>query len=423
MCAMQLINSIEEQSSRENLRQLMHLRSLAVAGQLLTLLVAHGVFRLTLPVAAMLCVVGGLALLNLLSYWRLRQPRPVHISLLFGEMIFDVGALALQVYLSGGIANPFISLFLLQVILGALLLPTVYAWLLMVMTLCGYTALMFMPVKEVALLSPPALYSMGAWVSYALMASLSVWFLTRISRNLKKRDANYAALKQRLAEEEHVVRLGILASGAAHELGTPLSTLSVILNDWQDPSIPVNEKQRREDIALMVTEIGRCKKIVSDILLSAGEVRGEGAARVPLRIFMNGIVDEWSRLRQPGHLSYTYHPAEDIIIASDKIIERMLTSLLDNAFEASPDWIGMSVEREEDLLVIRISDKGEGFRPEILANIGQPDVTTKGAGHGTGLFLTANILRQLSGSFSARNLQEGGAEVTVRIQLSSLEVK
>lgn len=419
---MHLLNSIEQNTNQKHLRQLINLRYLAMAGQMVTILVVFYGMGMPLPIMPMLGVIGFLGALNLASWGALRWHLSVHSLFLFLCMICDVGALAFQVHLSGGPANPFISLFLLQVILGTLLLPTSYAWILMILTLCSYTALLYIPVLHAALPPPPVLYTLGAWITYALTAILSVWFLTRIIRNLKERDYSYARLQQRQAEEDHIVRIGLLASGAAHELGTPLSTLSVILNDWNDPDLPLSEDQRRSDIAIMQAELQRCKKIVSDILISAGEVRGEGAEPMPLQMFMDEVVKKWCSVHPDTTLHYGFHPSTEIMIASDKILEQMLFSIFENAYDVSPGWIGVDVDISADTLQIKVTDHGPGFAPEVMGQFGKPYNSTKGQGHGMGLYLTSNILRQLSGHFAVRNLDKG-AEVMISIPLSSIEVK
>src|SRR6202012_3657680 len=124
-------------------------------------------------------------------------------------------------------------------------------------------------------------YVEGLFICFVLSAGLLVFMITRITRNLRQRDERLAGLRQRAAEEEHIVRMGLLASGAAHELGTPLSTLSVILGDWRGMPGFAADPERLQDIDEMQAQLTRCKSIVSGSLLSAGEERGAtpGAAR------------------------------------------------------------------------------------------------------------------------------------------------
>ncbi|TIW77290.1 MAG: sensor histidine kinase, partial [Mesorhizobium sp.] len=121
-----------------------------------------------------------------------------------------------------------------------------------------------------------ALHLRGMFICFVLAAGLIVIFMTRINRNLRERDAYLADLRQRSAEEDHIVRMGLLASGAAHELGTPLSTISVILSDWRQMQGVKRNRELAEDVAEMQAQIERCKSIVTGILMSSGQARGEG---------------------------------------------------------------------------------------------------------------------------------------------------
>src|SRR6202023_2104357 len=148
------------------------------------------------------------------------------------------------------------------------------------------------------------LHIQGMFICFVLSATLLVLFITRINRNLRGRDAHLARLRQQSAEEDHIVRMGLLASGAAHELGTPLATLSVILNDWQHMPVLKRAPELQHEIAEMQAQVERCKSIVSGILLSSGEVRGEGALRTTIKTFVNELVTEWRAARSPRRFDY-----------------------------------------------------------------------------------------------------------------------
>ncbi len=135
-------------------------------------------------------------------------------------------------------------------------------------------------------------------VCFALDAALLVFFVTRINRNLRERDARLATLRQRAAEEDHIVRIGLLASGAAHELGTPLATLSVILGDWRRMPVLAADPELVGEIDAMEAEVQRCKAILTGILVSAGEARGESAALTTLHTFLDDFVEDWREARR-----------------------------------------------------------------------------------------------------------------------------
>ncbi|RUW86863.1 HAMP domain-containing histidine kinase, partial [Mesorhizobium sp. M8A.F.Ca.ET.059.01.1.1] len=330
--------------------------------------------------------------LNIFSLLVLRGTRPISNTQLFVALIFDMAALTTQLYLSGGASNPFVSLYLLQITLGAALLTPRFTWILVAAASACFVFLIFL-FQPIAiphhggsdLLS---LHIRGMFICFVLAAGLIVIFMTRINRNLRERDAYLADLRQRSAEEDHIVRMGLLASGAAHELGTPLATISVILSDWRQMRTITRNRELAADMAEMQAQIERCKRIVSGILMSSGQARGEGTIRTTIRGFLDDLVEEWRISRQPFKLEYKNDFDPDEQIVSDTALKQVIFNLFDNAQEASQDWVGVTAERQGDKLVISVRDRGPGFDEGILAALGQPYMSSKGRpGGGLGLFL------------------------------------
>src|SRR5690606_8593892 len=217
------------------------------------------------------------------------------------------------------------------------------------------------------------------------------------------------------------VRMGLLASGAAHELSTPLATMAVILGDWRRmPALEV-APEVQEDMEEMQRQVTRCKSIVTGILLSAGEARGEAPEEPTVSGFLDELVAEWRSTRTPRHFEYHNNFGDDLPIVSDEALKQTLCNVLDNALEASPQWIRLKVSRAQDALVLAISDAGPGFPEEMLENIGKPYQSTKNkAGGGLGLFLVVNVIRTLGGTVAARNT-DSGAVVTLTLPLAALK--
>ncbi|MDX1802546.1 MAG: ATP-binding protein [Alcanivorax sp.] len=408
------------------MQQLIQLRWIAVLGQLVTILIAHYGFGIELPMNAMLAVLLGLTLFNGASLLRLQLRRDIANAELFVALLVDVAMLTAQLYLSGGTSNPFIFLYLLQVVLGAMLLEAWSAWIVFVTTTICFIWLAFagrplvLPMDHGRGLA--SIYIQGMLVSFVLNATLLVIFINRITRNRRARDARLAQLRQRAAEEEHIVRMGLLASGAAHELGTPLATLAVILGDWRHMEAFTSDPDLLQEIDEMQTQVKRCKSIVSGILLSAGEARGESSEETTVREFLDELVEEWQLTRPVDGFNYVNHfGQDDLHIVSDSVLKQTICNVLDNALEASPQWVGLEVEREGDNLVLSVLDSGPGFADEMIERLGQPYQSSKGRpGSGLGLFLVINVIRTLGGGVSARNRSDGGAEVRLSLPLTAI---
>jgi two-component system sensor histidine kinase RegB len=425
--------SIQDITKRKNLLLLVALRWIAVAGQIAAIFVAQAWLSIPLPLVQMGYVLLFLVALNLVSLTVMRRRDVIDDRLVFLTLLLDVAALTGQLYLSGGAVNPFVSLFLLQVIIGAVLLPTSYVWALTsVAGLCFLWLIRFYrPMDLSAYGIGPALsqssflglHLYGIFLCFLLSAGLTVLFVTRITANLRDRDRLLSDLQQRSVEEGHIVRMGLLASGAAHELGTPLATLSVILNDWEHMSAIGGDPAISPDLSEMRGALARCKDIVSGILLAAGEARGEDAVRTTLPIFITDVIEQWRLTRSPMEFEASVEIERDIPIVAETVVRQTMLNMLDNALEASPGWVGVTARLEGADMIITVRDRGDGFSPEILANLGKPYQSTKGRpGSGLGLFLVVNVLRKLGGSLTVRNLAGGGASVEMSLPVASLEI-
>jgi two-component system sensor histidine kinase RegB len=414
-------------TARKNLIQLAQLRWIAVAGQLGTIAFVELILRIQLPLVQMGAVLAVFVAGNLLFFLRLRLwGADVTNHGLFLALGFDAVILTALLSLSGGPTNPFTSLYLLQVCLGAVLLD---GWAVWAMIGVAAACIFVLSQAYVPLRPPPhgpdllSLYIGGALVSLAMNAVLIVTFISRINANLQARDQRLAALRQRAVEDDHIVRMGLLASGAAHELGTPLATLAVILGDWRRMPKLAKDPELAGEIEDMRAEVARCKAIVTGVLLSAGEARGEAASVSSLRSYLGDLFEEWKARRAPAFAQYEDDLAADPMIVADSALKQALVNLLDNAFEASPEAVWMFARLQDGLLRLRVRDAGAGFPPEMLTALGRPYQSTKGRpGGGIGLFLVMSVVRQLDGRVEARNLYGGGAEVEISLPLSTLAI-
>ena len=428
MAAMAGANSLHEATGLANMHQLIQLRWIAVVGQVATIGAAHFLYGIGLPLEHMAAVIAFLVVFNIASHLRWRSRGEVTNDELFLALLVDVGMLTVQLYLSGGATNPFTFLYLLQVTLGAVLLRPWSVWTMVAVTVVcvGGLALFGRPLSlppdhDRGLYSP---YIQGMLVCFALNAGLLVIFITRIGQNLRDRDSRLADLRDRAVEEEHVVRIGLMASGAAHELGTPLATLAVILGDWRRMPAFRQDPELLQEVGEMQAQVQRCKTILSGILLAAGEARGESSRQTTINTFIDDLVSEWRETRSVTAFAYRNRLLQDLPMVSDTAFKQMVCNVLDNAFEASPGRIELDATLESGNLMLTVTDDGPGFAADVLRQLGKPYNTTKGRpGGGLGLFLAVNVARTLGGRVTAGNRPEGGAVVVITLPLAAITLK
>lgn len=415
-------------TNRKNMILLIQLRWIAVIGQIVTIAVVKLTLGIALPMAAMSVVLVALAGLNLASLGWFKNRLEATNRELFVALMLDVAALSAQLYLSGGDTNPFTFLYLLQVTLAAILLDFISTAAVAVTACVGFAALttyyrpLVLPEAFGATLF--RLHIIGMFVCFVLDAGLLVVFTTRITHNLRERDARLAALRQQAAEHDHIVRMGLLASGAAHELGTPLSSLSVILNDWRRMQSLAAFPLMLEEVDEMQDAVKRCKAIVTGILLSAGEARGDAPTITTVYALLDEIVEEWRVRRAARSLTFDNRFGPDLPIVSDTALKQSIFNVLDNAFEASNESVLLRILRRGNDLILQVSDDGPGFTRTMLEQIGKPYHSSKGRlGGGLGLFLVVNVVRKLGGRVEARNRPSGGAQVTIVLPLDTLAIE
>jgi len=427
MRSLTLAMGASDTAGHKNMLYLIRLRWIAVLGQITTISGVTLGLGLHLPLPHMLGVLACLIAFNIGSHLRWHENPIVTNQEMFLALLVDVASLTAQLHFSGGTTNPFASLYLLQVILSAVLLDAWAAWTTVAITAAclGGLALFSKPLPQ--LLENPDdfahLYVEGMLIGFLLNAGLLVILIKRITGNLRERDARLANMRQRAAEEEHIVRMGLLASGAAHELGTPMATMSVLLGDWLRMPEFADHATLQEEIHEMQTQLQRCKTIVTGILLSAGETRGESSAKTTLRAFLDDLLDEWRENRPVVEFVYNDELPNDIPVVFESALKQTIFNLLDNALEASPQWVRLVASIEDGVLKLAVSDRGPGFAAPMLAQFGKPYQSSKGRpGSGLGLFLVVNVARTLGGSVEARNLDRG-AEVELRLPLSAIALE
>ncbi|MDX2082689.1 MAG: ATP-binding protein [Rickettsiales bacterium] len=418
--------TISQNINRKNLIQLLLLRSIAIIGQIATILFVHFFLKISLPLTPMFLVIFILAVINLFSFYRYQTKKNISDKNLFCQVLLDVFSLTAQLYFSGGISNPFISLFLLQVIIGAILLSRIYSWLIGVITiLCyGWLSFNYHQLDEFHHHLDHGdffnLHLQGMLISYIFAAILLLIFVTKIIKNLKERDKQIGQLKQQAIEKEQVVKMGLFATSAAHELSTPLSTISVILADWKKMQLA---QDLIADVELAEAQLLRCKKILSEILSSSKKTRLENAQATSLKKAFDSLIKDWSELRLPKNLHYEFIGKSDkkIILTSDLALA--FFNIFDNALEESPQSVSIFVNVINDFLKITVEDQGKGFSDYILNHIGHiaaTNFTTKNGNNGIGLFLAINTVATIGGNLELSNKKNGGAKVEITIPIKNL---
>lgn len=430
--------------SANNLKRLFVLRNIEVAGQATAVGIAAKWLDMSLPLMPMGAIIAALACLNLLTWLRLGKPWPVTDHELFLQLLADLAALAGLLYFSGGSTNPFVSLFLLPLTLAAAVLPWMHTWAMTALAVGCYSLLLFhfVPLPQPGVILPFTdaavcfadgssmvhgtgngfeLHVLGMWFNFVVSAALIAFFVVRMAQSIRDRDRLLAGAREATLRDERIVALGTLAAGAAHELGTPLSTMAVITKELQQEY--AQNPNLMEDLGILRDQVTACKRILSNLLASANQARGENANPLPLDAFLEQLLDKW-RLMRPGVPLDAHwrgeHPAPAIL--ADQTLHQALMNLLNNAADASPEAVELEGRWDGQSLTVEILDRGPGLSPEAMHHAGKPFFTTKGPGQGIGigLFLANATVERFGGMVHLFNREGGGTVTRVVLPLARL---
>jgi two-component system sensor histidine kinase RegB len=348
-------------------------------------------------------------------------------------LAFDIAELAVLLFLTGGLQNPFAFMFLGPVLLSATALPPRFTLLLGGFAVACATILVFvhypLPWDSNDPLQLPPIYMMGVWLCILLaigFIGVYAWQITEESRQLS--DA-LAATELVLAHEQHLSQLDGLAAAAAHELGTPLSTISVIAKELERAIAP--NAPHGDDVRLLREQATRCRDILAKLTeLSAG---GEPFDRMPLTALIEEVVAPHRNFGVTIEVNALSDRATEPVGARNPAILYGLSNLLENAVDFARARVAVNAHWSEDFVTVAISDDGPGFAPEILARIGEPYVTSrrrhqndtpeKPAGLGLGFFIAKTLLERSGAtlSFENRPVPERGAVVRLSWSRSDFE--
>lgn len=393
-------------------RWLIRLRWGAIAGMAITIVVAHRWVD-GLRIEALFAVLLAIAASNL--GWMTLVYRSLPISprrYVEAQLVADVLCLALVLWFAGGISNPFAAFMVLQIALGGLLCTP--------RATIGIAAVTIVLVGALAFAEPlPRLSSRleiaAAVVSLSSLAGLIAAFVAIYARRLD-------VLRQESARNEKLAVLGRLVGAMSHELNTPLATIQLLSKDLERFGGDMSTGEAHEIVRGVVEQAERANSVI-------GLVRGHvGPDQMVERVELSSFVEtfareELERLAFKGAVAFELEPPIDAPVMRRALVQ-VLANVLRNAAEASilrrNPRIVVAVKRVDGHAEVSVTDHGPGFRPEVLARLGEPFQTTKSreGGMGLGLYVSARLARQMGSTLKVQSVPRGGARVSLTVDLA-----
>lgn len=375
--------------------------------------------------------VGLYSLAWLLTQLRLSKAWPVSDYEYFFQLLIDILLISLLLYFSGGASNPFISYYLVPLSIAAAILPWRLTWLIAAISLTSYSFMLFyyQPFPSAA---PPAHHHsqefnqhvLGMWLNFAISSLLITYFVVKMANTLREKETQLMAQREETLRDEQILAVATLAAGTAHELGTPLSTMLLLVDELEQAY--QQDELLHEDLLLLQQQLNYCRETLANLVNTAEtHSKKQREAKEP-NAFMQRLLAHWQVLRPQANVQFSNNrAASDSRLLTDSTLEQAILNVLNNAADANPKDIQISLGGDETHLTIHIHDQGPGIELAVAERIGKPFISNKGEelglGLGLGLFLTHATIQRYNGRIEIYNHPQGGAvaEITLPLQLGN----
>lgn len=424
---------------------LVKLRWVAIVGQLATIAFVSQSFGISIATTPLIGALALTAVTNVvLGVWMRREIAEPSIShrgagfVIAGVMLLDLFVLTFMLYVSGGPTNPFVVFYFVNLALAGVLLEPAAAWLLQVVACLGM-ALLFWRHWQVPVLSDPQrlstmsstgelpLAAVGDFVAFVAASSVIVAFMTRLTSQLRSSQQARRRAEELRARSEKLEALGTLAAGAAHELATPLSTIAVVATEVERAIIQQRgsgkdvPQEVAADLALVRSELQRCRNILNRMSIDSGQLIGETPVRTTVSQLIDTVIEG---LASDERVTFSARggAGEQPLQAPRVALSQALRGLVQNGLDADlQTHVAIIVEPAasdaEQGVRILITDQGPGMTQDVLSRAGEPFFTTKepGQGMGLGLFLARSVIERLGGELRLESNEGQGTRVVVEL--------
>ncbi|MDK8462154.1 ATP-binding protein [Marinobacter sp. SS13-12] len=391
---------------QQSARYLLGMRLTLVVLQLIAIGVAEAMVTLAHRTEALiLCLVYAVvATLGWLWFTR-RPPRfTATVSLVLTIDLLLIGA---WLYFTGGYTNPLVSLLLLPIAVAIILVPLSHSIAVTVAGVAVYTSLVVWHTPlthEHHSANLAQLHLVGMWVTFAITAAILLLVVGALARRLRQQQSLLAQVRETRLRDEQVIALGLSAAAVAHRLGTPLNTMTLLVDEMK-AAVPDNDLIA-DDLALMEQQLGLCSGHLQQLSSAAMQARTAQLEILTAHDWMMRL-RESATLLWPGATIEWQQPFPDCLVAVDATLDQAVLNLLANAVTASPSWVAISArEGGGGRLEVIVEDRGDGLESALEGALGEQVVTSEN-GLGVGLFLSNATIQRLGGTLKARVTAQG----------------
>jgi len=411
-----------DSAARQNLLRLGLIRTVVLIGQGLALLYFSAFKPIGLPTNAIAFVLAIYACVTIATAKRRRIAVSITDREFFFHLLVDIFFFSALLYFSGGASNPFISYYLISISIAAIALPRFYTSIIAAYALVSYSLLLVyhIPVSAIApnnmghSMGDNNLHILGMWANFAISAAIITYFVSRIAVELKAQQQKINEHREQQLQNEQLLAIGTLAAGTAHELGTPLNTMKLLVDEM------AIQQTDNSDIGLLSQQIDQCRITLKQLQTTANESCSEAYSAQPLRAYFDQLIERWQLMRPEleARVSYANNQKNAPELKFHPTIAQSILNLLNNAADASPESVEVVINWTEIEVEIQIKDHGAGVDIDSINKIGKPFFSSKSEGLGLGLFLSQSTVTRFGGSVKLQNNLKGGTLTTVSLPVN-----
>ena len=415
--------------NRVGLLRLMLLRGFVTAIGLIGLALLQPFSSIDVPLNAIAVLSCAVAASLVFGYWRLRRGASITPLELIGHLLVDVSLLVGLLWLTGGISNPLISYLLVLLAVSATLLPRLMVIGFAMASTALYTFFLLLDLSSDQQMAMSGdmqemtfqLHLVGMWVIFVVSAALITVFITRMAEGIRRRELTLAKAREEALRSEQLIAIGTLAAGTAHALGTPLSTMSVLLSDLDELATEnLGVPEVKEDISVLRQQVTRCRNSLTQLTRYYHKDEGRSEQTIPISAFIEDVRDYLTNIHPRSNIQITLYNIDNKHLNSDLSIKHALINIIENGIKAAKDKVTLELRVSRADLTITIADDGPGIPAEVMENLGEPFISVRNQGMGLGIYLANASISRLGGSIEMRNRVEGGAVTRITLPLAKL---
>ena len=404
------------------LGNLIKIRWIAIFGQFLAVFIVFYIIKIEILLFEILTIILLSVAVNFYSYFEERKNKSISNVKAFSFLLFDTLQLGFLLFLTGGIVNPFSILILAPVITSASYLPALMTVILSTISIMIIVILNFYYVP--LYLGPefylPEIYNFGL-VSSLIITVIFIAIYAYLFANSSRKISNALSVsKLQILNQKKITEVGSLSAAAAHELGTPLNTIFLIINDLLKEKKLVEDKNIVKDIHLLKSQAERCKEILQRFSKNPLKIKDKFLDKVKITDLIKINFDKFNKNKKLNIINIQIIEEPEILFKDEMMYA--LGNIIQNAIFHCKETVTVELDYNKTDLKISITDDGLGFSKDIIDKLGEPYISKNSQGMGLGIFIAKNLIENMGGKINLYNSKDDNAVVEITFDNSILNI-